>query len=161
MDNPDLQDHLAALEAELEEGDITVKGYEKRRALLLAQYGIRPESIASTAGFSLRPDSIASAAGFSLRPDSIASAAGFSLRSRSSYQAIDPTGGTSTMTSATLTSPQQHHGDTASGGAGARGSFLQPTNINRRSNSNGTFSPVSAPGPLLIIRSRFPCPRLQ
>ncbi|KAL2015860.1 hypothetical protein VTK56DRAFT_4679 [Thermocarpiscus australiensis] len=38
--SPDLQEKLNELERELEEGDITQKGYQKRRAQLLAQYGI-------------------------------------------------------------------------------------------------------------------------
>ncbi|EOD44962.1 putative acyl- ligase protein [Neofusicoccum parvum UCRNP2] len=36
--NPELQVHLAELDRELEEGDITQKGYEKRRTILLSQY---------------------------------------------------------------------------------------------------------------------------
>jgi acyl-CoA synthetase (AMP-forming)/AMP-acid ligase II len=36
--NPELQAKLSELERELEEGDITRKGYEKRRTLLLSQY---------------------------------------------------------------------------------------------------------------------------
>ncbi|RMD44393.1 hypothetical protein DV735_g620, partial [Chaetothyriales sp. CBS 134920] len=37
--NPDLEDALRRLNEELEEGDITRKGYEKRRTWLLSQYG--------------------------------------------------------------------------------------------------------------------------
>ncbi|KAF8863850.1 acetyl-CoA synthetase-like protein [Acephala macrosclerotiorum] len=36
--NPELQDKLQELEHELEEGDITEKGYQKRRTMLLSQY---------------------------------------------------------------------------------------------------------------------------
>ncbi|KAF3013709.1 hypothetical protein E8E14_004186 [Neopestalotiopsis sp. 37M] len=36
--NPDLQDQLDQLQQELEEGDITEKGYQKRRTQLLSQY---------------------------------------------------------------------------------------------------------------------------
>jgi acyl-CoA synthetase (AMP-forming)/AMP-acid ligase II len=36
--NPELQDALQELDHELEEGDITRKGYEKRRTILLSQY---------------------------------------------------------------------------------------------------------------------------
>jgi len=36
--NPELQERLAELEHELEEGDITEKGYQKRRTLLLSQF---------------------------------------------------------------------------------------------------------------------------
>lgn len=38
MDDPELQQQLAHLDHELEEGDITEKGYQKRRTLLLSQY---------------------------------------------------------------------------------------------------------------------------
>lgn len=37
-DNPELQEKLRALEHELEEGDITQKGYQKRRTLILSQF---------------------------------------------------------------------------------------------------------------------------
>ncbi|GJN77180.1 hypothetical protein PLIIFM63780_000669 [Purpureocillium lilacinum] len=37
-DNPELQAKLDELERELEEGDITEKGYQKRRTILLSQY---------------------------------------------------------------------------------------------------------------------------
>lgn len=36
--NPELEDQLRQLDSELEEGDITRKGYEKRRTLILSQY---------------------------------------------------------------------------------------------------------------------------
>ncbi|CAD6575713.1 MAG: hypothetical protein ASARMPREDX12_007452 [Alectoria sarmentosa] len=36
--NPDLQDKLRQLDVELEEGEITQKGYQKRRTLILSQY---------------------------------------------------------------------------------------------------------------------------
>ena len=36
--NPELQAQLRALDAELEDGDITRKGYEKRRTLILSQF---------------------------------------------------------------------------------------------------------------------------
>jgi hypothetical protein len=36
--NPELEDALRKLDEELEEGDITRKGYEKRRTLILSQY---------------------------------------------------------------------------------------------------------------------------
>jgi len=39
LNNPALQAKLQELEKELEEGDITQKGYQKRRSQLLAQYG--------------------------------------------------------------------------------------------------------------------------
>ncbi|KAH8815856.1 hypothetical protein F5884DRAFT_773901 [Xylogone sp. PMI_703] len=38
MNNPELQERLRVLDQELEEGDITEKGYQKRRTLLLSQY---------------------------------------------------------------------------------------------------------------------------
>ncbi|DAA74428.1 TPA_exp: Uncharacterized protein A8136_3395 [Trichophyton benhamiae CBS 112371] len=41
-DNPELQAALRQLDAELEDGDITEKGYQKRRALLLSQYMPQP-----------------------------------------------------------------------------------------------------------------------
>jgi acyl-CoA synthetase (AMP-forming)/AMP-acid ligase II len=44
MSNPDLQDALRQLEQEFEEGDITRKGYEKRRTLILSQYGAPPRA---------------------------------------------------------------------------------------------------------------------
>lgn len=37
-DNPELQARLQALDNELEDGDITRKGYEKRRTMILSQY---------------------------------------------------------------------------------------------------------------------------
>ncbi|KAF2726371.1 AMP-binding protein [Polychaeton citri CBS 116435] len=37
-DNPELQDRLHELDQELEDGDITRKGYEKRRTMILSQY---------------------------------------------------------------------------------------------------------------------------
>ena len=37
-DNPELQEKLRALDHELEEGDITEKGYQKRRTLILSQF---------------------------------------------------------------------------------------------------------------------------
>ncbi|KAG0126427.1 hypothetical protein HOY82DRAFT_111421 [Tuber indicum] len=40
MDDPELQARLAALDSELEEGDITEKGYQKRRTLLFSQYSV-------------------------------------------------------------------------------------------------------------------------
>ncbi|KAI2621868.1 acyl-CoA ligase [Xylaria nigripes] len=43
----DLQDRLDNLERELEEGDITEKGFQKRRTQLLSQYGLaNPEALA-------------------------------------------------------------------------------------------------------------------
>jgi len=36
--SPELEDELRKLDEELEEGDITRKGYEKRRTLILSQY---------------------------------------------------------------------------------------------------------------------------
>ncbi|RPA83544.1 acetyl-CoA synthetase-like protein [Ascobolus immersus RN42] len=44
MDNPDLQRKLAELDTDLAEGDITQKGYTKKRAALLAEYGISETS---------------------------------------------------------------------------------------------------------------------
>jgi acyl-CoA synthetase (AMP-forming)/AMP-acid ligase II len=41
--NPELEDALRKLDEELEEGDITKKGYEKRRTLILSQY-INPQA---------------------------------------------------------------------------------------------------------------------
>ncbi|RMZ82731.1 hypothetical protein DV738_g1503, partial [Chaetothyriales sp. CBS 135597] len=41
--NPDLEDALRRLNEELEEGDITRKGYEKRRTWLLSQFGASSE----------------------------------------------------------------------------------------------------------------------
>lgn len=38
MDDPELQAQLAQLDHEFEEGDITAKGYQKRRTILLSQY---------------------------------------------------------------------------------------------------------------------------
>lgn len=43
MADPELQAQLAALENELEEGDITEKGYQKRRTILLSQFSLTPE----------------------------------------------------------------------------------------------------------------------
>lgn len=43
MDDPELQARLAALDSELDEGDITEKGYQKRRTLLLSQYSVGPD----------------------------------------------------------------------------------------------------------------------
>lgn len=43
-DNPELQAKLAQLDLELEEGDITKKGWEKRRTLILSQY-FTPEQL--------------------------------------------------------------------------------------------------------------------
>lgn len=37
-DNPELKEQLRALDRELEEGDITEKGYQKRRTLILSQF---------------------------------------------------------------------------------------------------------------------------
>ncbi|KXJ94815.1 acyl-CoA ligase [Microdochium bolleyi] len=42
--SPDLQDKLNELERELEEGDITEKGFQKRRTQLLSQYGALPDA---------------------------------------------------------------------------------------------------------------------
>ncbi|KAH8783245.1 acyl-CoA ligase [Diaporthe sp. PMI_573] len=41
--SPELQDRLEELDKELEEGDITQKGYQKRRTQLLSQYGAVPQ----------------------------------------------------------------------------------------------------------------------
>ncbi|RYP13531.1 hypothetical protein DL765_006853 [Monosporascus sp. GIB2] len=41
---PDLEEKLQELEKELEEGDITEKGYQKRRTALFSQYGLPPEA---------------------------------------------------------------------------------------------------------------------
>ncbi|GIZ36968.1 hypothetical protein CKM354_000043200 [Cercospora kikuchii] len=43
-DNPELQAQLRQLDHELEEGDITQKGYEKRRTMILSQY-LSPEQL--------------------------------------------------------------------------------------------------------------------
>ncbi|KAM3423444.1 hypothetical protein BST61_g875 [Cercospora zeina] len=43
-DNPEMQAQLRQLDHELEEGDITQKGYEKRRTVILSQY-LSPEQI--------------------------------------------------------------------------------------------------------------------
>ncbi|KIH90556.1 hypothetical protein SPBR_00012 [Sporothrix brasiliensis 5110] len=40
--SPELQDRLDELEKELEEGDITQKGYQKRRTQLFSQFGVPP-----------------------------------------------------------------------------------------------------------------------
>ncbi|KPI42678.1 uncharacterized protein AB675_2226 [Cyphellophora attinorum] len=45
--NPDLDAQLQQLDAELEEGDITRKGYEKRRTLILSQY-LSPQDAADS-----------------------------------------------------------------------------------------------------------------
>lgn len=45
-DNPQLQKQLRELDLELEEGEITQKGYQKRRTLLLAQYLAPPSESA-------------------------------------------------------------------------------------------------------------------
>lgn len=48
--NPDLENALRKLDEELEEGDITKKGYEKRRTLILSQYlSPSPSSASNTA----------------------------------------------------------------------------------------------------------------
>ncbi|KAF2828098.1 acetyl-CoA synthetase-like protein [Ophiobolus disseminans] len=56
--NPELQAKLQELDHELEEGDITTKGYEKRRTVLLSQY-LGPEYAAQLQGH-LRQSSLAS-----------------------------------------------------------------------------------------------------
>ena len=57
-DNPELQDKLRELDVELKEGEITQKGYQKRRTLILSQYlappgesarGLRLHSLEDTA----------------------------------------------------------------------------------------------------------------
>jgi hypothetical protein len=53
MDNPTLIAQLSALDAELEEGDITQKGYQKRRTLLLSQYGLGSDSESGSARSSI------------------------------------------------------------------------------------------------------------
>jgi hypothetical protein len=45
--DPRLQEQLRRLDEELDEGDITKKGYEKRRTLILSQY-IAPQNAPST-----------------------------------------------------------------------------------------------------------------
>lgn len=47
--NPELEEQLRQLDAELEEGDITRKGYEKRRTLILSQY-ISPQDVPNARG---------------------------------------------------------------------------------------------------------------
>ncbi|KAF2843591.1 acetyl-CoA synthetase-like protein [Patellaria atrata CBS 101060] len=76
-DNPELQAKLQELDHELEEGDITRKGYEKRRTLLLSQFlgsqeqvqGLRIHSPENTT-YSNNGSRTASLAGFSNRPSS-------------------------------------------------------------------------------------------
>jgi len=46
MDDPELRQQLAQLDHELEEGDITTKGYQKRKTLLLSQY-LGPQAAAA------------------------------------------------------------------------------------------------------------------
>lgn len=53
--NPELQAKLDELEQELEEGDITEKGYQKRRAQLLSQYHAQPNPSQHTASPEQRP----------------------------------------------------------------------------------------------------------
>ena len=43
-DNPELQNKLQELQQELEEGEITTKGYQKRRTLILSQY-LAPQQV--------------------------------------------------------------------------------------------------------------------
>lgn len=78
MEDPELQAHLAALDSELEEGDITQKGYQKRRTLLLAQYNLidSPTSSGpSRHSFPMPPGSFARAdsnsRSMSMRPESL------------------------------------------------------------------------------------------
>ncbi|KAA8893051.1 hypothetical protein FN846DRAFT_788476 [Sphaerosporella brunnea] len=114
MENPELQAHLAALDAELEEGDITHKGYQKRRTLLLAQFGI-PVGPSSTTSSNPSHQSLQQ----------------WRYSSGSIYQGADSPGGTGTMTSATVVSPPSE--------SGVWGSFLQSTAPpHLRSNSNGS-----------------------
>ncbi|PHH91361.1 hypothetical protein CDD83_775 [Cordyceps sp. RAO-2017] len=56
--NPDLQARLNELHRELEEGDITEKGYQKRRTLLLSQHPSSPPAPAPRSGLRIHsPDS--------------------------------------------------------------------------------------------------------
>jgi acyl-CoA synthetase (AMP-forming)/AMP-acid ligase II len=117
MENPDLQAHLAALDAELEEGDITQKGYQKRRTLLFAQFGVNggPSSTTSSS-------------------PSHQSLQQWRYSGVSMYGGSDtPTGAGGTMSSTTMVSPPPGDGS-------ARGSFLQSTTAppHLRSNSNGS-----------------------
>lgn len=59
-DNPELQAQLAQLDLELEDGDITKKGWEKRRTLILSQY-LTPQQLAG-AGIAADQNSLYSAA---------------------------------------------------------------------------------------------------
>ncbi|KAI5783630.1 hypothetical protein EDC01DRAFT_718272 [Geopyxis carbonaria] len=132
MDNPDLHAHLAALDAELEEGDITQKGYTKRRTLLFAQYGLAEGGSSSPASDPSRL-SIQS-----IKQDRQIDGSTYT----NSPQPQRSPGDTDTMTSATLIGSDRGNGeggDTAGGFPGARTSFLQnaaPPHM--RSDSNGS-----------------------
>lgn len=78
MEDHELQARLAALDSELEEGDITQKGYQKRRTLLLAQYdladsptdsGHSRRSFQAPSGSFARADS--NSRSMSIRPESL------------------------------------------------------------------------------------------
>jgi len=118
MDNPALQEQLSALDVELEEGDITQKGYEKRRMLLLAQFGVG--SGATSTGSSNLPMRLSHH--FSRNSDG------------SSCYAVSVSG-TTTMTSTTLVSPQGGSRGLGDTGGGGLGSYLPP---HLRNDSNGS-----------------------
>jgi len=134
MDNPELQKHLAALDAELEEGDITQKGYEKHRTLLLSRFGVN-----------VGPGSTTSS-----------NPSHYSLQqwrySGASYQGTDssPVGGRSQASLAMGGTPQP---DRSRGGteyepaqAGTKSSYLQsaaPPHMRSSSNSSSRLSPHS------------------
>ena len=54
-DNPELQDKLRELDAELEDGEITQKGYQKRRTLILSQYLAPSDVDRATRGLQVHP----------------------------------------------------------------------------------------------------------
>ncbi|MCJ1429084.1 hypothetical protein MMC29_006997, partial [Sticta canariensis] len=59
-DNPELQQKLRELDRELEEGDITEKGYQKRRTLILSQFLTQPHVEQAQRGLRLHsPDDTA------------------------------------------------------------------------------------------------------
>lgn len=78
MEDPELQARLAALDSELEEGDITQKGYQKRRTLLLAQYNLADSPTSSEPSrqsfqgpFARADPNSANSRAMSMRPESL------------------------------------------------------------------------------------------
>ncbi|KAH0614043.1 uncharacterized protein H6S33_005929 [Morchella sextelata] len=151
MDDPELQARLAALDSELEEGDITQKGYEKRRTLLLAQYNLPLESPGSTShrhsSFQARTSSQSP---FS-RNDSNSphSPRTMSMRPESTHNPITPTSMSGHYSSnmsraSTLLSATQGWENGAGGGdGGQRQGYIHPLAPQHLRNPGGSNSSVS------------------